>query len=815
MSDGLSTPAHQAAKYTIGDSDMAQGSTLGSARATLIIKATGALEKMYSPEIGTDVFGTVVFHHWDAETGVPLTPRPGTFEIYPEHQRHNFQLSNGVDVRENIFMISSTPQGEDRRTVDPPGAYYTVELHNNSGHDVHVGSYASVKLRGGFTGKTRSRYDGRIRGFVVSGGKEGDDVRIAACEPAPDGVEVTHDSAKANATAYPGELAGERELETIAEPIGIFQFQRKLGPGKMASFCIMLTFAESEDAARAALADLPDAKTAFERTRDYYESVLGNAIVVTPENEVNRGAIWAKANILRVQNLTGQGWCFVNDPTRSNNSVGRDTAWYARGADYLTPGFTREALLWYLEHTETGAKEGMVVEYFDIRNGQSEDYGLNINDDTPLLIIALWHHYCVTGDRQFLEYVWPRAQAPAKYILSQRNERGLVWCTAEGTADWGMIGWRNIVPGYRLSGATTEVNSECYAALYTMSQMARELGDAQAEAQYRAHAEDLKTAINEHLLDKSRNLYYLNIDLDGTPRTDVTCDLVFPVLFGIADREVASNIVSRLSSQEFWSDAGMHTVPRTDINYSPTNGDGLFGGIWSGPTFWFATAAADFNQEFMAYALTASFRHYTTDPRRNNTVPGQFCEWLHGETLTNQGMMLSPWFAPKYLWSALEGAAGLNITAQTPSVKPRMASAWSWIGARNVMVRGKRAMWLCTRFNGEHAVFGTYPFSEIQAENLYEEDITHEVEIRGDTAVCMAMRRRDGLLLFVGNTLDRTINVGISCAPERGRYVMRGFNTLRNEWIEKDEFDIARFARGMPIEVSRHGFALIELHKEV
>ncbi len=46
------------------------------------------------------------------------------------------------------------------------------------------------------------------------------------------------------------------------------------------------------------------------------------------------------------------GWCFVNDPTRSNNSVGRDTAWFAFGADYLAPEFARESLLAYVERQE-------------------------------------------------------------------------------------------------------------------------------------------------------------------------------------------------------------------------------------------------------------------------------------------------------------------------------------------------------------------------------------------------------------------------------------------------------------------------------
>ncbi len=72
----------------------------------------------------------------------------------------------------------------------------------------------------------------------------------------------------------------------------------------------------------------------------------------------------------------------------------------------------------------------------------------------------------------------------------------------------------------------------------------------------------------------------------------------------------------------------------------------------------------------MDHALSASFRNFSRDPRRNNTVPGQFSEWLHGETLTNEGMMLSPWDPPRYLWAAVEGAAGLDLSDDDLSPAP-------------------------------------------------------------------------------------------------------------------------------------------------
>jgi len=808
----ISGAGHTISQYEISDRELASGSTFGAPKATLRIKATGALEKVYSPEVGCDAFGTLVLHHWEERSGIPLAPLEGDFLIHPHHQEHIFELANRVMVREDVFMLSGMPSGEGFHNVDPPAAYYTVTLRNDADQTVEVSTYASIRLRGGFGADTETAYDASLRAFLVRNAKMPDFVRAVACSERPSSYEVSLDGAKPSAARFPGELSNTT-LDSCDDPIGIFHLSHKLRPRQSVSFYFVLTFSlDGADAVKALLPTLPSAQDALERTTEHYETVLSRAVVLTPDPEVNRGVLWAKANILRTQSLTSQGWCFVNDPTRSNNSVGRDTAWYGFGSDYITPEFAREALLWYADHTEP---DGMVVEYFDIRNGKTEDYGLNINDDTPLIILALWHHFAITGDRDFLEYAFPRAERSGDYILSQRNEQGLVWCKADGTADWGIVGWRNVIKGYRLSGATTEVNSECYAALKTLAMMAAMLGNREKQRFFSDAADDLRAAINEHLLDKDRNLYYLNIDLDGTPRTDVTCDLVFPVMFGVADHDVAANIIARLSIPEFWSDAGLHTVPRNDINYGPAHGFGLLGGVWSGPTFWYSFAAASFNPEFMAYALSVSFQHYSQDPRRNNTVPGQFCEWLHGETLTNQGMMLSPWFAPKYLWSAVEGAAGLDTSGLELDVKPRPANAWAWMGAHNLDLRGKTVSWFAARVP-DLRVYANYPFPSVDEDQRFEEDITDEVHVSGENAVRLALRRADRAVILIGNTRDRTITTSVTVDDRhlRGPHMLRAYNTLRREWVEQRNFDCETFRRGLAVQVNSHGFCLLELHRE-
>src|SRR6185437_6537206 len=191
----------------------------------------------------------------------------------------------------------------------------------------------------------------------------------------------------------------------------------------------------------------------------------------------------------------------------------------------------------------------------------------------------------------------------------------------------------------------------------------------------------------------------------------------------------------------------------TAIMYGPTHGFGLLGGIWVAVTFWFAFAAAPFNPEFMAYALSTSFRHYSMDPRRNNTVPGQFCEWLHGETLVNQGMMLSPWFPPRYLWAAIEGAAGLEVSSREPKLTPRLAREWKWLGVRNLPLRGKNISWFVVRLD-QLTVYASYPFDAVPAECRFDEDISDALRVTGEEAVVIGLQRDGHIVLLIGNTRD-------------------------------------------------------------
>lgn len=805
----VSGPGERVGYYSVPDNELAVGSTLGGPKICMVIKATGAIEKVYSVDAGEVLLGTLVLHHWDERTNVELDPLPGSFVIRPERQEHHFSLTNGVTIAETLFVLNA---GGSPDADDPPAAYYMLELRNVSDHAVRIGSYAFCQLRGHMPPGVEAVYDHRLQAFIAwNPGPKAALVRVFGTSAPPTSYEVTSDHAKSISERCPGMLSGSADASST-DPLAVFHHRHALKPGESARVCYTMSFAvDGRRAAEKNLRSCPDAGEALERTGKHYAGVLSRSVVVTPDADVNRGVLWAKANMLRTELHAPTGWCFVNDPARSSNSVARDTAWFAFGADYVTPHFARDSLLAYVERQE---KSGMIVEYYDIRNGKTADYDLNVNDDTPLLVLALWHHYHTTGDVKFLEQVYPAAVRAGRFLLAQRNDEGLVWCTSTKTQDWGIAGWRNVIENYRLSGATTELNSECYAALTTIGHMARVLEKHEESAEFARHAGELRDAINRHLLNPANGLYYLNIEVDGRPRTDITSDLVFPVMFGVASEETAARIISRLSTEDFWTEAGIRTVPRDAPDYGPTHGYGLLGGVWVGVTFWFAFAAAKFNAAFMAYALSTSFRHYSKDPRKNNTVPGQFSEWLHGETLTNQGMMLSPWFPPRYLWAAIEGAAGLDLGSANPKLSPRLAPEWKWLGVQNLPLRGKTLTWWVVRIP-EIRMYTNFTFHQADPYIAYRDDITAAVHTDGNASIALGLRQGDDLALFVGNTVERTVATAVRVTDGvRGRYHMKSFNSMRGAWTERSGVSADELETGIPIELERKGFVLVELQQE-
>ncbi len=209
---------------------MAAGSALGSPSCQLVLKATGAIEKVYCVDAGAVLLKMFVLKYWDERSGMKLDPTAGHFFMYLAHQEHRYLLSNGVYVREAVWVLS---RGRcDDGSVDPPAVYYAISFTNDTDEEQSMATYAFAELPKDFKDDLAVQYDAKLRALVA----------YSKNEP---------------------NLARTEELK------------------KNYRAC-------------------PRAEEALATTREHYRESLGRAVVFTPNDVINRGCMWAKANIERV-----------------------------------------------------------------------------------------------------------------------------------------------------------------------------------------------------------------------------------------------------------------------------------------------------------------------------------------------------------------------------------------------------------------------------------------------------------------------------------------------------------------------------------
>ncbi|HEY9165524.1 MAG TPA: hypothetical protein VIS48_05130 [Candidatus Kryptonia bacterium] len=427
-----------------------------------------------------------------------------------------------------------------------------------------------------------------------------------------------------------------------------------------------------------------------ESTASALHDMLSRSEFLTPSGTINRGIYWAKVNTLRVQHKFRSGFAFTNDPPQDIVVV-RDLAWYAMGCDFLSPEFSGRLI-------EFGEQfcfhpEGKLTEYIHADEDKPvlHDYDLNINDDTPLFILALEHHAEVSGDANFRLKAVGLAAHAADYIISQLND-GLVYCDAHGVNVWGIASWRNIIDDYNLTGFVTEINAECCAALRSAARLAKSVGSSSLSERYQSEAKKLESNILKKLRKDGSSLFYLNIDQEGKLHDDLTGDLVFPAMFEIGNETSNRSVVERLFQADLWTDYGARTVAKSDPSYNPESGMNLMGGVWPNLTAWFAMAARPFYPERVAEAMERIYK--ISEPESpvkfGNVIPGEFPERLHGDNFKSMGMGMSPWMPPSFLWLGIEGLLGLEIVDGEVTIDPALPDGWKFLCVFDLPVIGRR-----------------------------------------------------------------------------------------------------------------------------
>ena len=786
------------------------GASFGNGAVWINTKNTGAVERMFNIALGRHLTGAVTLRY--GLGGTPLQPDGllRTFEIHPAYQRVTFRIAGALDVCETTFL----PLHDSGGALEPPLLYQLVEVHNRGAVDFDLRAVAHARLRGETANDVQAAFDERLQAIVAWNAGAPETVRVFGLEGDLTHYCTTFDFAAAYDSSHLSEL--NDSVAAGGDILGALQIDLKLAPGTSRRFAVkLLASAAGREAAGRTYHSAPTAPDALANTIAHLRDVLRASTVLTPDQLINEGALWSKVNMRRVMARFPSGNLFTNDPGTTSNVVVRDCAWFTYGNDHFMPEFSR-AIFERLAAVQYAS--GKMPEYLDAVSGRVEDDGLNINDDTPLFVLAVNHHYRSSGDRAWLETIYPAVAKAARYILSQRDDRGLVYCSAHDPRGnvWAIASWRNIIPNYSINGAVTEINAECAAALRAAGHLTENLGGSKADArEFFAAAKGIRAAMDAHLRNPGNGLYYLNIDVDGNVHTDVTADELFPVIFRVCDDETGFRIISRLNEPDFWTPAGLRTASRDDPMYDPSQSAGLLGGVWPGVTWWYAFAAAAYHPGFMVRALRSSFEHYAADPRTNNTVPGQFSEWFDGESLTNKGMRLSPWEPPRFLWAAVEGVCGLMLTPGLPRIHPLIPQDWNWVGLRRLRYHGGDLSYFAVKIDGALHLYATGDIDTKHRKHLYARDVTEKVRIFGDGAVVIALEREHGLAIMVGNTASQTVTFPLDVSealPAGARYTLRVFSSERNAWDDRGEAT-SQIRGPFAVSVETAGFRLAEFER--
>lgn len=802
--------------YHLADDQLGQGSSLGNAHAWAETKGTGDLLSLFSTDVGMRVLGGMSITYLlpfsdlsaNGQSHAEVTPRHdhlarvmptarGVVHLHPAYQQREFVIGDGLHVLETVFLP--------RTGMEDPAAVQTVVcLKNRTPHPLRIVVVASLDLRGATPHDVVADFDYRQRALVAHNMSSPTWVRVFGSDTHPEHYCATTDEELAYS---PGQSLPDH-IEGSGDLTGALQFDILLLPRRRRKLRLTAAFSpHGREAALDAYKVISQHQQALRDTVRHYTSVLQTATVEVPDALLTQGVQWAKACLLRPVSRYAVGDGVTNDPGHSSDLVGRDTAWYVHGADFVQPELGCAMLRTFAQRQRT---DGLILEYIDGCTGEGQDHDFNINDNTPLFAMAVAHHVQVTGHESCLRDLYEPACRAGEAILNARNQQGLISCSTTGVGIEGICGWRNVMKHERIAGAVTEVNSECYAALRALSRLARIHGDAGAELRYARESEALRATINARMMDPATGLYVRNIAPDGRVFTQATIDLVFPLICDVAEVDTARLITTRLAMTDFMSPGGIRALPEENPRYDPSFEYGLLGGVWPGATWWYAMGSARTDPRIMADSLRRSYWHYVSNPRVYNTVPGQFSEWSDGQTLVNRGMRLSPWEAPRFLWATIEGALGLQIDETAITLKPHLPPNWQWVRVHDLPYRGQRLSFFLTRQEETLHLYSSDSIGGTCVLHGYAKELPHGVETITTGVSLTAFRRGDEILICVGNSLDApTIGPFLAhhALESDERYQVHRLTSADSAWRDMGTLD-GRELQRVSIRLDAQGYAL-------
>ena len=326
--------------------------------------------------------------------------------------------------------------------------------------------------------------------------------------------------------------------------------------------------------------------------------------------------------------------------------------------------------------------------------------------DQGVWIPAAWHHYRITGDRDFLG----RAFETSVNTLSTRRARdfdaahGLF--RGPGFMNDGISGCpslpasASVHSSFVLDHPGTEAlmslstNSLYHGALSALASMAESLGEPQRAVSLRADATRLREAVDRHLWREQAGTYAYFVRPDGHVDTSQEgAGLALALLFQVADRRRANLVLDTAH----WQPHGIVNVwphfPRFD-DHRPGRHNVM---VWPMVHGLYGNAAADTGRADLFARCVEQLAALVTRSDKNffelyDSVSGAVDGgWQEGGSGRPEHFVSQPdqaWSATAYLRLIHDGLFGLAFSEDTLRFRPCLPPHWGAVSLRGLRYRG-------------------------------------------------------------------------------------------------------------------------------
>jgi glycogen debranching enzyme len=336
-------------------------------------------------------------------------------------------------------------------------------------------------------------------------------------------------------------------------------------------------------------------------------------------------------------------------------------------------------------------------------------------DATPLFVLLAGAYYERTGDRAFIEALWPHLEAALLWIDRYGDRDGDGFVEYHRQSDKGLLhqGWKDsddavfhadgsLAPG---PIALCEVQGYVYAARRAAATLATVWGQAQRAAELARQAEILRERFEQAFWCEDLSTYALALDGNKRPCQVRTSNAGQCLFTGIVSPERAWRVARTLMGPDSFSGWGIRTVAASEARYNPMAYHN--GSVWPHDNALIA-------QGFARYGLGDKALHILTGMFEAglyfdlHRMPELFCGFAKNP---GEGPILYPVACSPQAWSAastfllFQACLGLGINgpeAQVYFSHPRLPTFLAEMRIHNLEVAGATVDLLLVRH--EHDV---------------------------------------------------------------------------------------------------------------